>query len=286
MAKTIICESYLGEKITFSYKFPFFLESIDGLHEVLGVVAGMKSAYAIGESYIGTSVQKRNIIIKGAIRDNLIENRQKLYRVFPLNSTGTLYYYEDDLKRKINYKVESIKINEKGVYRQFQISLICPNPYFTDLEKTQLQMATWSPQFKFLLQIPSDTGIKFGSKNTTSMATIQNDTNIEFGMTITFTANDTVVNPSLFNVDAREEIKIEKIMSAGDKIIVNTYRQNKNIIYIPVNTGIEENINNLMTYGSKLLQVYHGSNTYRYNADEGADNLEAIIEYSNEYEAI
>lgn len=286
MAKTIICESYLGEKITFCYKFPFFLESVDGLHEVLGVVAGMKSAYAIGESYIGTSVQKRNIIIKGSIRDNLIENRQKLYRIFPLKSTGTLYYYEDDLKRKIDYKVESIKINEKGVYRQFQISLICPNPYFTDLEKTQLQMATWSPQFKFLLQIPSDTGIKFGSKNTTSMATIQNDTNIEFGMTITFTANDTVVNPSLFNVDAREEIKIEKTMSAGDKIIVKTYRQNKNILYIPVNTGIEENINNLMAYGSKFLQVYHGSNTYRYNADEGADNLEAIIEYSNEYEAI
>lgn len=29
-------------------------------------------------------------------------------------------------------------------------------------------------------------------------------------MTLTFTANDTVVNPSLFNVDTREEMKIEK----------------------------------------------------------------------------
>ena len=229
---------------------------------------------------------KRNIIIKGALKDNFVDNRQKLYRLFPLKSTGTLYYYEDNLKRKIDYKVESIKINEKGVYRQFQISLICPNPYFTDLEKTQLQMATWSPQFKFILQIPYDTGIKFGSKNTTSMATIQNDTNIEFGMTITFTANDTVVNPSLFNVDAREEIKIQKTMSAGDKIIVNTYRQNKNIIYIPINTGIDENINHLMTYGSKFLQVHHGSNTYRYDADSGVDNLEAVIEYVNEYEAV
>ena len=40
-------------------------------------------------------------------------------------------------------------------------------------------------------------------------------------------------------------MKIEKTMVAGDKIIVNTYRQNKNITYIPVTTGVEENINNL-----------------------------------------
>lgn len=286
MSKKIVCENYLKEKITFEYKFPFFLKSVDGLHEVLGVVAGMKSAYAIGENYIGTSIEKRNIIIKGAIRDDIISNRQKLYRIFPLKSTGTLYYYEDGLERKIEYKVESIQIDSKGLHKQFQISLICPDPYFTDLEKTQLQMATWSPTFKFVLKIPHDTGIKFGVKNTTSMATIQNDTNIEFGMTLTFTANDTVVNPSLFNVDSREEMKIEKTMEAGDKIIVNTYRQNKNIIYIPASTGIEENINNLMVYGSKFLQVHHGSNTYRYNADTGVDNLEAVIEYVNEYEAV
>jgi len=285
-SRKIICENYLGEKITFEYKLPFFLESVDGLHEVTGVVAGMSSAYAIGENYIGTSVEKRNIIIKGAIRDDVITNRQKLYRVFPLKSTGTLYYYEDDLERKINYKVESIQIDDTGLHKHFQISLICPNPYFTDLENTSLQMATWSPTFKFILQIPSDTGIKFGVKNTTSMATIENDTNIEFGMTITFTANDTVTNPSLFNVDTREEMKVEKIMSAGDKIIINTYRQNKNITYISVSTGVEENINNLMVYGSKFLQIKHGSNTFRYNADDGEENLEAVIEYVNEYEAV
>lgn len=106
MSKKIVCENYLKERITFEYKFPFFLKSVDGLHEVLGVVAGMKSAYAIGENYIGTSVEKRNIIIKGAIRDDVINNRQKLYRAFPLKSTGILYYYEDGLERKIEYKVE------------------------------------------------------------------------------------------------------------------------------------------------------------------------------------
>ena len=216
MSKKIICENYLKEKITFEYKLPFFLESVTGLHQVLGVVAGMKSAYSIGENYIGTSVEKRNIVISGIIKDDFVNNRQKLYRIFPLKTTGTLYYYEDDLERKINYKVESIKINEKGYPKVFQISLICPTPYFTDIEKTTLQMATWSPAFKFALKIPQSTGIKFGTKNKTSMVSITNSTNIEFGMTITFTANDVVVNPSLFNVDTREEMKIEKTTKIGE----------------------------------------------------------------------
>lgn len=286
MSKKIICESYLKERIAFDYSFPFFLISVDGLHEVVGSVKSVASAFAIGENYIDTSVSKRNILIKGAIRDDIIENRQKLYRIFPLKSTGTLYYYEDNISRKINYVVESVKIKETGIHKQFQISLICPYPYFTDATKTVLQMATWSPAFEFPLDIPENEGIEFGVKNITSMASINNTTNLEFGMTITFKANDTVVNPSIFNVDSREEMKIEKTMQAGDQIIVNTYRQNKNIVYISSATGKEENINNQMVYGSKFLQVHIGENTFRYNADENVDSLEAIIEYLTEYEAI
>lgn len=286
MSKRLVCESYLHKKVTFTYEFPFYLEKVEGLHEVIGTVTGIKSAYAIGENYVNTSIEKRNIIISGIIKENFANNRQKLYSIFPLKTTGTLYYYENNLERKIDYKVESIKINEKGYPKAFQISLICPTPYFTDINKTTLQMATWSPAFKFSLKIPKSSGIKFGNKNKTSMVKITNTTNIEFGMTIKFTANGQVVNPSLFNVDTREEMKIEKTMQAGDMIIIYTYRQNKNIIYISSITGIEENINNLMVYGSKFLQIHHGENTYRYNADENVDNLETIIEYLTEYEAV
>ncbi len=286
MYKRIVCESYLKEKITFTYVFPFFLVSDDGFHEVSGTVSGIKSAFAIGENYIDTSVDKRVITLVVAIRDNKIINRQKLYRLFPLRKKGTLYYYEEDIARKIGYVVEDIKPVKSKIYEQYQITLICHNPYFTDIENNVYQMATWKPCFKFKLSIPKATGIKFGTKNTTSMATIVNSSNIEFGMTITFTANDVVTNPSLFNVDTREELKIEKEMQVGDKIIVTTYRQNKNIVYIPASTGIEENINNLFVYGSKFLQIHTGSNTFRYNAEKNVDSLEAVIEYVTEYEAV
>lgn len=290
MSKKVICKSEKGESITFEHNFPYFLISIDGIHNMLADINSSEGAFSIGEKYNGTSIKKRNIIIKGAFRcskfEDVIRSREKLYRTFPLKTQGTLYYYEKDLARKINYYVESLEIEEVGVHRKFQISLICPYPYFMDIDIKKESMATWSPAFKFALKIPESTGIKFGTKNVTSMANIVNKSNIEYGMKITFKANDYVVNPSLFDVATRKEIKIEKVMKAGDKIIVTTQKQDKNIIFISSSTGIEENINNLMVYGSKFLQIYPGANTYRYNADEGVDNLEAVIEYITEYEAI
>ena len=41
-----------------------------------------------------------------------------------------------------------------------------------------------------------------------------------------------------------------------------------------------------MVYVSKFLQIHHGENTYRYNADENVDSLETVIEYLTEYEAV
>lgn len=282
--KKIICESYLGETIEFNYRFPFYLEDVTGLHEMLGTVSGVTSAFGVGEIYAGSSINKRNIVIKGKITDDIIENRQLLYRIFPQKSIGTLYYYEDNLSRKINYRVESIKIDFKGTYKAFQISLICQNPYFTDVDATTLQMATWIPMFEFPFEI-TDEGVEFGVKNSNLMAVIKNDSNIEYGMRITFKANDTVKNPSLFNVDSREEIKINITMNAGDKVIVNTNRNDKNITYYNASSGEFSNVNNLMVYGSKFLQVHRGINTFRYNADENVDSLEAVIEYLTEYEA-
>ena len=290
MAKKIICKSNLGESITFEYSFPFFLISIDGIHEMLGSVSGMKSAFAVGENYIDTSIDKRNITITGAFKctknNDIIESRNKLYRTFPLKVLGTLYYYEDKIERKIDYYVESVRIDEKGLYRKFQISLICPYPYFTDINKTTLSMATWEATFEFPQYSEKGIGYEFGVKNTSTMAKIFNDTNIEFGLTITFTASNTVVNPSLFNVDSREELKIEKTMQAGDKIVITTHRQNKSIIYYSAATGKEENINNLIAYGSKFLQAHVGQNTFRYNADDRVESLQAVIDYYKEYEAV
>ena len=273
--------------ITFTYKPPFLLSICDGFHETVGTVNSVSSAYGVGTTWNGTSIGQRDLTIKGTITDNIQENRLLLYDMFPLNSEGTLYYYEGDIERKITCLVEKVSIPEKkGFTRDFSISLVCPNPRFSALAATILSMATWTPAFNFPLIIPENEGIQFGIKNTTSMGTTENTTEIDYGMTIKFKANDTVKNPYLFNVTTRDIIQIEKTMSAGDQIIITTHIDNKNVIYKNAVTGEEENINYLIMYGSKYLQVPSGTNTFRSGADSGEDNLETTIEFLPEYEAV
>lgn len=287
MERTLIYKNHKGDMITFTYKPPFLLSICDGFHETVGTVNSVSSAYGVGTTWNGTSIGQRDLTIKGTITDNIQENRLLLYDMFPLNSEGTLYYYEGDIERKITGLVEKVSIPEKkGFTRDFSISLVCPNPRFSALAATILSMATWTPAFKFKLVIPKNKGIKFGTKNTTSMGTTENTTEIDYGMTIKFKANDTVKNPYLFNVTTRDIIQIEKTMSAGDQIIITTHIDNKNVIYKNAVTGEEENINYLIMYGSKYLQVPSGTNTFRSGADSGEDNLETTIEFLPEYEAV
>lgn len=287
MERTLIYKNHKGDRITFTYKPPFLLSICDGFHETVGTVNSVSSAYGVGTTWNGTSIGQRDLTIKGTITDNIQENRLLLYDMFPLNSEGTLYYYEGDIERKITCLVEKVSIPEKkGFTRDFSISLVCPNPRFSALAATILSMATWTPAFKFKLVIPKNKGIKFGTKNTTSMGTTENTTEIDYGMTIKFKANDTVKNPYLFNVTTRDIIQIEKTMSAGDQIIITTHIDNKNVIYKNAVTGEEENINYLIMYGSKYLQVPSGTNTFRSGADSGEDNLETTIEFLPEYEAV
>lgn len=287
MERTLIYKNHKGDMITFTYKPPFLLSICDGFHETVGTVNSVSSAYGVGTTWNGTSIGQRDLTIKGTITDNIQENRLLLYDMFPLNSEGTLYYYEGDIERKITCLVEKVSIPEKkGFTRDFSISLVCPNPRFSALAATILSMATWTPAFKFKLVIPKNKGIKFGTKNTTSMGTTENTTEIDYGMTIKFKANDTVKNPYLFNVTTRDIIQIEKTMSASDQIIITTHIDNKNVIYKNAVTGEEENINYLIMYGSKYLQVPSGTNTFRSGADSGEDNLETTIEFLPEYEAV
>lgn len=287
MERTLIYKNHKGDMITFTYKPPFLLSICDGFHETVGTVNSVSSAYGVGTTWNGTSIGQRDLTIKGTITDNIQENRLLLYDMFPLNSEGTLYYYEGDIERKITCLVEKVSIPEKkGFTRDFSISLVCPNPRFSALAATILSMATWAPAFNFPLIIPENEGIQFGIKNTTSMGTTENTTEIDYGMTIKFKANDTVKNPYLFNVTTRDIVQIEKTMSAGDQIIITTHIDNKNVIYKNAVTGEEENINYLIMYGSKYLQVPSGTNTFRSGADSGEDNLETTIEFLPEYEAV
>lgn len=283
----VVCISNTGYSIEISQGFPYFLENIIGVHEVSGNVATVKSAFGVGTKYVGTSIEDRAISITGFFKsrnEKRVPQRDTLYKVFSLGQKGTLYYYEDDQSFKIDYYVKNIKTNNKFAYDSFQIDLLCPSPYFTDLNETVVSLATWNKLFKFPLEIPEGQGIMFGEKSQNTLATIINNSNIEIGMRIIFNADNTVKNPKVTNVITGEELVLDTTLDRGDQIEVSTYINDKNIYVLRDGSKIRKN--NLLKFGSKFLQIHQGTNTFKFDADSGAENLSINFYYYNNYEAV
>ncbi|BDR75753.1 hypothetical protein N071400001_14770 [Clostridium tetani] len=123
-----------------------------------------------------------------------------------------------------------------------------------------------------------------GHREPSLIVNVNNNGQVKTGMIIEFFARGTVVNPSLFNVNTREFIKINKSMVAGEKIIVNTNFGKKKIL--SVNNGIETDAVNYLDIeggGDTFLQLDVGDNLFRYDAYENLNNLETTIYYNNNY---
>lgn len=285
--KKIVCQNSYGYKLEFGYSFPFYLDSYSGIHSYDGNVATIKSAFGVGVSYIGTSVNQRSINLVIAFKDgaDLITRKQQLYNIFPLKDHGTLFYYEADIERKINYYVENVNLVRKANYVYATINLLCPSPYFMDSTETIATLQNWDKLLTFPLEIPDGTGIQFGSKNESTSIEIENNSHIPYGLTITFMASGEVVNPSLKNIKTNEIMKLNYTLELGEQIIVTTYNNDKTITHIDSN-GNETNITNTLVFGTKFLQAPNGTNKFVTDADSGVSNLECSISYYNYYEAV
>lgn len=283
----IICISKTGYSIEISKGFPFFLEEITGIHEISGEVATVKSAFGVGSKFVGTSVDDRNITITGYFKSRnkeRIPQRKELYNVFSLNNKGTLYYYENNKEYKIDYYVKKVQTQNNFAYDSFQIDLICPSPYFTDLKETVVSLSNWKKSFQFPLEIQNIQKIKFGEKSENVLVGIENDSNIEIGMRIVFTADNTVINPKVTNVITNEEFSLNVTLERGDKIEVSTYINNKNIYFIQAGEKVRKN--NLLNFGSKFLQIHPGNNIFKFDSESGIEDLSLEFYYYKSYEAV
>lgn len=272
----VVCENPRGEKIDFfSDGSPVEVISLDGFTDIEYNVKTTQNTGQDGETYSGAEAQKRNPVIVGTLKGDFRTQRDRLYSFFQPRTPGTLYYWEseNDAGRRATYYVESIKIDNFGVIRGVEISLICPDPKFYALSDNLTQLAVWEGMIEWPLEIvePFEVTRKINSL----IGNVYNPSAVPMGLTVTFRASGTVVNPSLYDVNRQELMKINTTMSAGDLIVVTTGDGNKRVTL--TRGGVTTNINNLMAYPPKWLKAYQGDNLFRYNADEGIDNLSVSI---------
>ena len=279
-----IFENKKGQQIEFSIWSPFFLENIDGISGLKNTIYSNKGMGQDGSTCVGSTLDDRNIIIQGAITENKKLNREKLLSIINPKLKSKLIYTDGNIRKYVECIVETAPIIPKENKLKFQISLLCNNPYWRDYIDTKINIALWKGDFHFPLVIPINKGIIMGHRESSLIVNVNNKGNVKTGMIIEFFARGTLSNPSLFNVNTREFIKINKEMVAGEKIIINTNYGKKKIIQNL--NGIETDILNYLDIvggGDTFLQLDVGDNLFRYNADSNLDNLEVNIYFTQQY---
>lgn len=269
----IICERENGEQLALGWFAPLWINSITGLGADYEVTTSKNSGQD-GENYTGATASKRNIILTLDVRKaDYVKQRDRLYSFFQPRSEGVMYFYDDPISRKIGYYVESVEPSGEDILKSIVISLICPDPKWYALTDQLTQLAIWQGCIRFPLHILEPFHVT--EKVNTLIGNVHNDSAVEMGLTVTFRATGTVVNPSLYDVNRRELMQINTTMHAGDMIVITTADGNKRVKLI--SGGVTSNISNLMQYPPKWLKAYQGDNLFRYNAGEGIDNLSVSI---------
>lgn len=286
MAKRITCTNKEnGVAVIFDYNFaPFFLKAIDGIYKVSNNIQRADNTNTDGSTYQGANTQERNIVIDVEVCENYQQNRDVLYKCFERDSEGTLTYEEGSVKREIDYYTESIDVDEKGVVRGATISLVATDPYFKDTQYSVALMASWQKVFKFPHKFTKEKE-ELGTRRKELIKDVGNKGTVgRTGMVITLAALGTVTNPVINNITTGEFVKINTELQAGDVLEICTETNKKNV-YLTRDTK-KNSINGYIDEDSDFIQLRPGTNTLRYGADTGVDNLNVTVEYKCKYTGV
>lgn len=272
-------------------KRPYYLLSIQGAGGVQTDIQTQKAMQQDGATFIDALLEPRPLILElaimGSSRGEVHQHRHKLARVFnPKLGPGALRYEYDGGVREIRAVAEYAPEFPTGLenqapgYQKAILSLLCPDPFWRDTATTKAEVAIWRGAFEFPLEIVPE-GIEMGFREPSLIVNINNPGDVHCGMRIRFKARATVENPSLFNVNTREELKINKALEAGEILTVTTHFADKRVV--SEKQGVTESAFQWLDLSSTFLQLRPGDNLFRYDADEGLDNLEVDIYFTPRY---
>jgi Phage tail protein len=291
--KEILCTNRNGDSLLISKQGSFKLQEDIDTSGVKANVTYVSNYQNHGAIPVASRLDKRDLPLQFYIdvqdrsQEWIQDRRDELFIVFnPVHNPIRLDIKTEVRSVYIDANVElSPSINPDPEHtnegwHNVLVQLTAGNPFFQSTEVNKVEIAVWNSLFEFPFEIPSE-GLEMGLRSPSLIVNVLNNGQVETGMIIKFKAIGSVLNPSLFNVNTREYIKLNKLMSPGETITINTNKRKKRI-ESSLN-GVKSNIFNTIEFGSKFIQLATGDNLFRYDADENLENLEVSIYFSTQY---
>lgn len=221
------------------------LVRVDGLAPVpaalnIASVAGMD-----GGKYNSSKLETRNIVIMLRLNDAKTQ-RQSLERNFPTKARVKVNIVMDtDTNVDIEGYVNTFECDIFSETELAQISIICPNPYFTLHTGSAGYIVNWQ------------TG-----------ATVTTDSSIPVGVELTATINSSLSAISFINSDSGEAITLQYVFEAGDQVRIDTRRGSRSVKL--TRSGVTTTVFGIIKTGSLFWGVDKNHNHVAYTINNNA----------------
>lgn len=287
MLEHIIIENSAGARLELTNNRGYNILDISGTSPPVAAINTVDIVGKDGSLFNSARAQQRNLVFTLAIHHPVEQNRMRLYQLFRIKDTVTIFYKTGSRDVHITGYVESIENNPFTQVQQPQISIICPQPYWLANDVLHTDFSESTALFEFPFSITAE-GIEFSEVSSVT-SRIVNAGEIAVGGIITFYAAEAgISNPIFYNTTTNEFIGVNVAMQQGDLITINTNTGEKSITLL--RNGAQTNLlANRMT-GSSWLQFVSGENQIEFDATfaEGVseDSLRVELDVVQKFEGV
>ena len=276
-------ETENGQKLELTQNSEYDVINIEGLNPVGATINTYKIGVSDGEHYNSSYVNMRNIVlyIVPKNKSNDIEtNRLALYKYFRPKHKIRLYFQHDSRDVFIDGYVETVEISLYSQLEQFQISVICPQPYFLDISTAQGDFSQIENLFEFPFAIEEE-GIEFSRFGQIDDIYINNDGEVETGLIISLYAFGSASGIELYLNDTQYFKLGDLSLETGDILTINTNKGEKSVTLL--RNGTEINCINYVSKGSTWFTLDIGENKISKIIGSGMESVNIDVSYYIKY---
>lgn len=232
-----------------------------------------------GTFYNSSRVEQRNLVIDIALRGDIEANRQRLYKIFNIKKQCTVYFKNANRNVQIVGYVETLEGNLFELGETMQISIICPRPFFEDLETIYNELSKIVRMFEFPFSISDP--IPFSEIVDYPLVTINNSGDVECGCIMSITIKDTVTDLIIYNTTNQTFIGFNYSFEANDELTINTISGQMGAKL--VRSGQTINLLNYIAKNSTWFRLGVGDNDFTFTTTAGGESVLIIFATANLY---
>ena len=273
-----------GDSVYLGDDAPYIYLSQKGLDGMSASPMLLKSPFGHGQTSVGNTIDERLITIQCALVCNDETEseyfRRRLLKAFNPMAKGTLTLIGNTFTRAAyDVEVTTAPKFQDDDYTDFQsivmwqVNLIVPHAFLSDMENTVVEMCKVMPLISFPFSVEINKSWEVGSLNRGSII-YHNDGDAPTPVIIEIFGP--VEAPKIINETTGEFIQVHTPIQSNEKMIIETSFANKRVT-IKSDTGQDRNAFHYINLNSTFFQLVPGDNAIAFDAEEGNDSARVTL---------